>query len=127
MGHRAGQREGGREAGEGKKAPSLHPCAQPGERKKAERERERERKCLIYVLQWAARPDDGANVVLCEAIFRQREVKKGRGAYYTYRVHKLVRREMNSVEPKPDITLIFTLIFNLISGYQAQVNIFIIR
>ena len=55
MGHRAGQREGGREAGEGKKAHSLHPCAQPGERKKAERERERERKCLIYVLQRAAR------------------------------------------------------------------------
>ena len=56
-------------------------AARRAEKGRKGRERERERKCLIYVLQWAGRLlGAGANVVLCEAIFRQREVKKGREA-----------------------------------------------
>ena len=52
-----------------------------------EREREREREEMSDLCVAVGCPaDDGANVVLCEAIFRQREVKKGREAYYTYRV-----------------------------------------
>ena len=72
-----GEREG---TEEGKKAPFLPPSmrAHPSERKRPKRLRKRERKCLIYVLQWAGLL--GANVVLCEAIFRQREVEKGRCA-----------------------------------------------
>ena len=82
----AGQRaDGGRARGdrgreEGPLPPSMR--AHPGERKRPKRPRKRERKCLIYVLQWAGWLTTllGANVVLCEAIFRQREVEKGRRA-----------------------------------------------
>ena len=76
MGHRGVHRE--EKEGEG----GIHARSQAsGKRPKRPRKRERERKCLIYVLQWAGRLlGAGANVVLCEAIFRQREVKKGREA-----------------------------------------------
>ena len=63
-------------------------------RKGREREREREEMSDLCVAEGCPAPfrrrrrrgGGGANVVLCEAIFRQREVKKGREAYYTYRV-----------------------------------------
>ena len=81
-GRTEGEREG---AEEGKKAPFLPPSMRAPRRaektEKAEKAEE-EKMSDLCVAEWggwlAARL--GANVVLCEAIFRQREVKRTKDA-----------------------------------------------